>query len=300
LVLEQAEQNIYYSTGEWLNNLINIDNYKEALQQLNFYQQLLIKYPPVHLLKHHAQPFHALVFNELRLISETNDKISYLLYYLGRYLDAITFCENSLNIYQFLLGENEYPTVASSNNLALLYAHTERYIEAEYLFKKTLAILEQQFNYLPNVATLLNNLGWLYYVQARYEEAEPLFLKSLAIKENTLEKNHPDIARTLNLLAAVYYYQRKYGEANSLYLKSLAIWEATVGKNHPDVARVLNSVALLNTVQGKYERAETLYMRSLEILEEILGIEHPTTKKAKLTYEQFLAEKAAREKSNQP
>jgi hypothetical protein len=38
LAITQSEQNIPYSMGEWLNNLLNIENYQEALSQLEFYQ----------------------------------------------------------------------------------------------------------------------------------------------------------------------------------------------------------------------------------------------------------------------
>ncbi len=261
----ELTQSHSYGVGDWLNNLLNIESYQEALRQLELYRQLLTDYTAVEQTHPDAQ----------RLMAETVDKISYLLYYLGRYSEAINFGQQALNHYQTLLGENDYSTIAASNNLALLYLQTGHLTETETLLEKTLSILKQRFNDTPVMATVLNNLAELYHVQGKYAAAEPLYQQSLAIREKSLGKDHPDVAGSLNNLALLYYEQGKYAVAQPLYQQSLAIREKTLGKNHPDIAIGLKNLAWLYYAQGKYAAAESLSQRSLAILEKTLGKDHP-------------------------
>ena len=69
----------------------------------------------------------------------------------------------------------------------LLYQAQGRYVDAEPLYKRSLAIREKSLG--PDrseVAESLNNLAFLYNAQARFADAEPLFRRSLAIKEKVL------------------------------------------------------------------------------------------------------------------
>lgn len=84
-----------------------------------------------------------------------------LISYLGRYGEAIDYCQHALTLYQTLSGENDYSTIAASNNLALLYLLSERLSEAERLLQKTLAILVYRADLALAKATLLNNLAYL-------------------------------------------------------------------------------------------------------------------------------------------
>ena len=121
----------------------------------------------------------------------------------------------------------------SLNNLAGLYQAEGRYAEAEPLYHRSLAILENALGpEHPNVAASLNNLALLYKAQDRYDEAEPLYRRALAIREKALE--HPGVAQGLNNLAAFYNTQGRYAEAEPLYQRALAIRERALGPDHPD------------------------------------------------------------------
>lgn len=264
LVLTATTQNNSYGSGDWLNNLLNIDDYREASRQLDFYRQIFSEYPSVE----QASP------NIQRLIAETADKISCLLYYLGRYSEAVGYCRQALSLYRALSGENDYPVLAACNNLALLYLRSGLYDEVEPLLQKTLLILERRSDYVSAMATVLNNLAELYKAQGKYSKAESLYQKSLAIREQALGKNHPDVTDSLNNLAALYYDQGKYAQAEPLYRKSLTIREQVLGQEHPDVASSLNNLALLYGAQGKYTKAAPLYQKSLAIFEKTLSTDH--------------------------
>jgi tetratricopeptide (TPR) repeat protein len=62
------------------------------------------------------------------------------------------------------------------NDLAALYSEQEKYIEAELLYLRALAICEQELGATdPHTAIILTKLASLYSVQEKYAEAEPLY-----------------------------------------------------------------------------------------------------------------------------
>jgi tetratricopeptide (TPR) repeat protein len=172
----------------------------------------------------------------------------------------------------------KHPDVATSlNNLAMVFSELGRYVEAEPLYKRSVAIYEQALG--PdhiNVANSVNNLALLYQAQGRYTDAEPLYQRSLAIREKALGPDHPDVAASLNNLAELYSAQERNADARPLYQRSLAILEKALRPDHPAVATSLNNLAGLYFRQGRYADAEPLYERSLAIVETALGPDHPS------------------------
>jgi tetratricopeptide (TPR) repeat protein len=184
--------------------------------------------------------------------------------------------------FEGLLGRlkvDDSPYVANSlDRLAKLYYDQGRYSDAEPLYVRALAIIEQQLgaNH-PDTATILNNLASLYRATGRYSDAEPLYIRALAISERQLGANHPDTATSLNNLAGLYESTGRYSDAEPLYVYALAIREQQLGANHPDTATSLNNLALLYESIGRYGDAETLYVRALAINEQQLVANHPNT-----------------------
>jgi tetratricopeptide (TPR) repeat protein len=172
-----------------------------------------------------------------------------------------------------------FPEAARLLNQAGYYLNERaRYVEAEPLYQRALAICEQQLGPdHPDTATSLNNLAGLYQDQGKYEQAEPLFQRALSIKEQQLGPEHPSTANSLNNLAGLYRAQGKYEQAEPLYVRALAIREQQLGTEHPDTAGSLNNLAALYYSQGKYAEAEPLLKHALEIYEQQLGETHPTT-----------------------
>lgn len=270
--LDKVAQSNVLGSGRWLNSLLIIENYQQALEQLEYFQNVLNKSSKLDintLVKKYASKYLP--------IAEANDNVAYLLYYLGRYPEAISFCQTALAIYDKLLGENFYPnTLATKNNLAMLYERVSRPIEAEHLLEQTLAILEKRKDCFAELATVLNNLASVYCAQGMREQAKPLYEKSLNIKEQHLSPDHPDIASGLNELAILYYAEGEYQKVEALLQRSLAILEKTLGKDHFAVAGCLNNLARLYEKQGKLAEAEPLLYRSLAIKEHALGQNHPS------------------------
>ncbi len=98
--------------------------------------------------------------------------------------------------------------------LANIYAHLNRYAEAEPLFQRALAIREIVLGLdHPEVAYTLDEFATLFDSQGRYADAEPLYARSLAILKKALGQNHPHVAVSLNNLASLYLHEGRYADA---------------------------------------------------------------------------------------
>ena len=97
----------------------------------------------------------------------------------------------------------KHPDIASSlNNLAGLLQTTNRFSEAEPLYRRALTILEKSFgkNH-PRVATNLNNMAVLFYATNRYSDADWSFRRALRILEKSLGQTDPYVANVRGNLA---------------------------------------------------------------------------------------------------
>ncbi len=166
----------------------------------------------------------------------------------------------------------------SLGSLGQLYYKQGRYLEAEPLLQKALALRKQLLgSNHPDIALSLNNLAGLYYAQCRYSEAESLYLQSLEITEGELGLDHLHVAASLNNLAVLYESQGRYSEAEALYIRSIKINEKQLSADHPNFAAGLSNLALLYKSQGRYSEAEPLYLQSLRIRENLLGSDNLDT-----------------------
>ena len=102
------------------------------------------------------------------------------------------------------------------DSLAMLCYSQRKFVEAEPLYQRSLAIWEKVLGPdHPMVATSLYNLAALYTIQKKYEEAEPLYMRALTIRDKGWVQG-------LNSLALLYVAQGKYKEAEPLYQQALA------------------------------------------------------------------------------
>ena len=115
------------------------------------------------------------------------------LYHEGKNAEALTLALQTVERAEKELGEEHRQTLATVNNLALLYRAAGRYREAELLLKHAFEVSERVLG-AGDHQTLgsVNNLAALYRAQGRYGEAEPLFKRALEARERALGKEHPD------------------------------------------------------------------------------------------------------------
>jgi tetratricopeptide (TPR) repeat protein len=213
--------------------------------------------------------------SELAKAEQLNQQVLQL-YKQRKYTEALPLAEQSLSIFQRILGDRHLDVASSLYNLAALHESQGRYEKAELLW---LQALESRKSLLGDrhldVATSLNSLGLLYQSQGLYEKAEPLYLQALALRKSLLGDRHLDVATSLNNLGLLYKSQGLYEKAESLYLQALALRKSLLGDCHLDVAQSLNNLGLLYLDQGQYEKAEPLFLQALELYKSLLGDRYP-------------------------
>ncbi len=131
-------------------------------------------------------------------------------------------------------GEQDPRLAISLNNLAALYDTRGKYVRAELLYRRALAIREKVLG--PehlDVATSLNNLAALYLGQGKYAEAEPLYQRALAIKEKTLGPEDPEVALILGNYATLLRVLNRRAEAKKMKARAKAIRAKHVQEKPP-------------------------------------------------------------------
>ncbi len=172
--------------------------------------------------------------------------------------------------------EISQPTGRLMNRLGLLLKTRARYVEAEPLLRRVLAVDRASYGSdHPEVATDLSNLALLLQDTNRMSEAEQMFRRALALDEASYGPFHPKVAKDLNNLATSLHATNRLTEAEPLFRRALAIEESSHGTNSPEVARVLNNLAGLLQATNRLSEAEPLFRRALAIDQVSYGPDHP-------------------------
>lgn len=206
------------------------------------------------------------------------DRISNILYDLGRFADAEPLVCKNLAIRERTLGADHRDTLASVNNKALLLYAKRDLAGAEPLFRR--AIIAQKRKLGPeHIDTLvsLSNLAGLLRKKGDWAGAESLLRQTLEVYERTLGPGHHDTLVNLNNLAAVLQSKGDLEEAEMLYRRALDTSERKSGMEHAHTLESLNNLATLLRRKGDLAGAEQLYRRALAVMERMLGPEHPST-----------------------
>jgi len=119
----------------------------------------------------------------------------------GRALAKAEKPEQALPYFLFALelGEKNFgadspAVVPLLNDLAEVYATRSDYPDAEPLFKRSLAIQEQELTrYRSGIARTLNNLGSLYEATARPREARKLYRRVVTALQPALGRDNPSV-----------------------------------------------------------------------------------------------------------
>lgn len=237
-----------------------------------------------HALYNQAEPFlkRALALREalrgpLHLeVAEVLDTLGELSYQRGQYNQAMVLYQQGWNIREALLGPDHPDVALSIVNVAHFsyFIDNTKYDEAEQLFKRALATLEQTrgADHL-DVARCLEHLSYLYDYQGKYAQTQPLLERVRAIREQHLGPGDPQVADSIANLARVSTIQGQYAQAEPLFKQALGIWEA-LNPDHPAIAHLLNTFAYFYINQGYYTQAEQPLLRALRIFEKVKGPQH--------------------------
>src|SRR5713226_4306581 len=98
----------------------------------------------------------------------------------GNTLEAATLYKQALEIQEKTLGPESPEVAVTLSSLAVLYQDQSANAEAEPLYRRSIAIWEQQPGTDTLVATSLSNLAALYHDERKDEQAVPLYNRALA------------------------------------------------------------------------------------------------------------------------
>ncbi|CAI7656209.1 unnamed protein product [Penicillium glandicola] len=196
----------------------------------------------------------------------------------GRLQEAEAMYERALEGYEKAWGREHTSTLATANNLGILYADQGRLQEAEAMYERALEGYEKAWG-REHTSTLdtVNNLGVLYKNQGRLQEAEAMYERALEGREKAWGREHTSTLDTVNNLGVLYKNQGRLQEAEAMYERALGGYEKAWGREHTSTLDTVNNLGLLYADQGRLQEAEAMYERALEGYEKAWGREHTST-----------------------
>jgi tetratricopeptide (TPR) repeat protein len=202
--------------------------------------------------------------------------LGWIKYDQGKYTEAVTYYEKSLEIKQKSLPANHPNWATFYNNIGAVCRNMGEHLKALSYYEKALEISQKTLpeNH-PHLATSYNNIGTVYYNMGEYSKALLYYEKDLEISQKTLPENHPDLAQSYNNIGGVYYKMGEYSKALSYYEKALEIYQKTLPANHPDLATSYNNIGEVQRNMGEYSKALSSHEKALEIRQKILPANHP-------------------------
>jgi len=182
------------------------------------------------------------------------------LFLQGRYSDALTYYQNSRNIFEKL--SDSHGIASCLNAIGLVYLDKNDYTKALGYFMQCLKIEEETG--LPPNSAYLNNIGYIYSIQGDYVNALKYYSQSLKIREEL--EDQQGIATSLTNIGEVHSEQGDYPAALDFYTRGLSIFEE-VGDQR-GISTVLTYIGQVYNSLGDYTKALNYYSQGLKIKEE--------------------------------
>ena len=163
----------------------------------------------------------------------------------------------------------------SLNDLAVKLKRRGDFVEAEKLYRESIAILQGMGPVgEKDLAVDLNNLGELFRSQGRPREAEPVLREALELNRRVRGSEHPEVATNLNNLALVLSQLYNWSEAESMARQALALDRKLLGEEHPYVSLDLQNLAAVLLGAGVVDEADSLAREALARRRRIFGERH--------------------------
>ncbi|WP_423798033.1 tetratricopeptide repeat protein [Neobacillus sp. SAB-20_R2A] len=200
-------------------------------------------------------------WQELDIAVKNNLGINYR--HLGDYPKAIKYYNQVLEFN----GLDQTSKMTIMNNLAVAYKNSEKYTDAERMYKDLLKICDTKDNteYQEMKVDVLHNLGRLYESIREYDKAasvtEEAFMKN---KEKYGLENYKTV-KVMNSLGSIYK-ELKHPEAEKLLYDSMSLFEKLLPPLHKDIALAYQSYAsYLYSKNPNDLRAEQYIRKALKI-----------------------------------
>ncbi|KAI9677098.1 MAG: hypothetical protein M1822_008207 [Bathelium mastoideum] len=204
----------------------------------------------------------------LRLIHENDDIVfratarhhqAIVLHRLGRLSEAERVAVDVHQERKEMLGQWHQETLASLNNLGLIYISQARLDLAEKTLRaaldgKVVASGENE----RRVMISMINLGEVLQSREKYEEAEQMFMKVVEWRKEHLGEKDMATLSAISHLATAFQGQKRWEDAWERHNEALNGRCLTLGRAHPSTLRSQANLASILQSQGLYSQAEDL------------------------------------------
>lgn len=168
--------------------------------------------------------------------------------------------------------------VLKSSLLALagLYLHMDKAAESEKLYRRCLAILNEEDDANEQTrAILIDNLAQAFSHQKKYTEAETCHKNALALFKAMKPPVPLDVAKCLGNIAAIRVKQRQYAEAQTYFREAIKLAQQAGDERY--LAILYDGMAVTYGAQGLNKEELEQHLKALALLEQSYGPNHPET-----------------------
>lgn len=201
--------------------------------------------------------------------------------------EAISLGKQALDVAKKTFGTQHVNYGLSLNNLGWAYLMSQKYSDAEPLFRQSADVLERIGS--PEESRPLGNLVNLYSVQSKFVEAEASASRALTVISKTYGAESANAASAECGLAQLYMNAGRPADAERLYQEALQIDLKVLPPDHVELGRTYGYLGFFYESQGKKVQAQELYEKALDIFQKTLSPQDPLI----TTTRQFLARASA-------
>lgn len=194
----------------------------------------------------------------------------------GRWAEAENIFTDILAMKKKMLGEDDFETLYTMAELALIYHCQGRQREAEQLQIQVMEIRKAKLgdDHLDTLRSK-HDLAMTYYDQGKVKEAKEL--QEQVLENGKTKLSADDLLAFMSNLSQTYWGEGRYDEAEQLYKSVLEIRKTKFEANDRKTLIDLDNLATTYMSQGRFEEAERLKLQVVEASKLKLGVDHPDT-----------------------
>jgi CHAT domain-containing protein len=198
----------------------------------------------------------------------------------ARYAEAEALAREQLEVFRRILGEVDFDTGLTLDNLAVCLDVQGDLREAETCSQQALEIYRQVLpSEHPQILQALNTIAALMHRNGDYAGAEPFFREILSVQRRHRPVDDEDTARYLYNLGGCLLEQGSFAEAQDWLQQALRVYHDQPGKER-EIARCLVSLGRAHLARGEAREAQALLEESARLYERALGPAHPDVAEA--------------------
>ena len=190
-------------------------------------------------------------------------QLAHALYWQNRYDEAEPLYETVLAAEESM-PDAQIQAMITRNNLANLYAATDRFGDAERLMTKNLELQRRELGPTHlDTMTSLNNIGHLHFTRGEPNKALSYFEETLRLRRRVLG-THPHTAFSVHNLGLYHWRQDDNSAALDLFDEAYRMRCEVSGEGHPNTQNSLRRYCDLLLLQGSAEAALPLTKAALK------------------------------------